>query len=77
MVIGAMNELKIGNTENLESDLALLISETAKHSLLAHITTMRERGFNIRAVHRSQKILENTPGHFLAPHIIEIKKYLI
>ncbi|CAG7592309.1 hypothetical protein MHYMCMPSP_00638 [Hyalomma marginatum] len=34
MVIGAMNELKIGNTENLENDLSPLISETAKHSLL-------------------------------------------
>ena len=74
MVTGAMNELKIGNTMELENDLGPVISASAKNELLSHVEKMKQQGFKIRAVHKSNLTLEKMLGHYLAPHIIEINK---
>lgn len=72
MIIGAMQELRIGNTEKFEYDIGPVISASAKKELEQHVEAMRTTGFNIAAVHDAAQNLKKENGHFFPPHIIEI-----
>ncbi len=69
MIKGALQELKIGNTDRLATDIGPVISEEAATNINAHIQKMRALGHTVDQVplHRS-----TATGSFVAPTIIEI-----
>jgi RHH-type transcriptional regulator, proline utilization regulon repressor / proline dehydrogenase / delta 1-pyrroline-5-carboxylate dehydrogenase len=70
MIKGAMNELVIGDTENLTVDIGAVIDSSSKENLEKHIENMREKGFNLAAKHNGLKSQDK--GNFVYPAIIEI-----
>ncbi len=69
LIIGSMNELKIGNTLDLANDLGAVISQEAKAELKAHVDEMKD---NIIAIHNSAKSKELKAGSFFVPHILKL-----
>jgi RHH-type transcriptional regulator, proline utilization regulon repressor / proline dehydrogenase / delta 1-pyrroline-5-carboxylate dehydrogenase len=69
LLIGAMNELKIGNTQDLSYDLGPVISQEAKAELKAHIDEMKD---NVIAIHNSAKSKDLKAGSFFVPHILKL-----
>lgn len=73
LLVGYMNELSIGNPENLSVDLGPVIDNASKADLLSHIKQIsKANGCSLIASHKAttDKSLDN--GSFVAPHIIEI-----
>jgi RHH-type proline utilization regulon transcriptional repressor/proline dehydrogenase/delta 1-pyrroline-5-carboxylate dehydrogenase len=73
IIIGAMNELTIGDTEELSYDLGPVIDDTSKTDLMAHLKNIvKKDGCSLLAIHSSinDKLLKK--GSFIVPHIIEI-----
>ena len=68
MIKGNMQELKIGNPENLDTDIGPIINLTSKRKLNEYIEDNIKKGFN---VYQSQPI---TMERFVSPTIIEINK---
>ena len=68
MIKGNMQELKIGNPENLDTDIGPIINLTSKRKLNEYIEDSIKNGFN---VYQSQPI---TMERFVSPTIIEINK---
>ena len=68
MIKGNMQELKIGNPENLDTDIGPIINLTSKRKLNEYIEDNIKKGFN---VYQSQPI---TMERFVSPTIIEIDK---
>jgi RHH-type proline utilization regulon transcriptional repressor/proline dehydrogenase/delta 1-pyrroline-5-carboxylate dehydrogenase len=68
MIKGNMQELKIGNPENLDTDIGPIINLTSKRKLNEYIEDNIKNGFN---VYQSQPI---TMERFVSPTIIEINK---
>ena len=68
MIKGNMQELKIGNPENLDTDIGPIINLTSKRKLNEYIEDNIRKGFN---VYQSQPI---TMERFVSPTIIEINK---
>ena len=68
MIKGNMQELKIGNPENLDTDIGPIINLTSKRKINEYIEDNIKKGFN---VYQSQPI---TMERFVSPTIIEINK---
>jgi RHH-type proline utilization regulon transcriptional repressor/proline dehydrogenase/delta 1-pyrroline-5-carboxylate dehydrogenase len=69
MLRGAMGELAIGNPDRLATDIGPVIDAAARDTILAHIATMRDRGFAVFSL----DLPEGTKhGSFVAPTLIEI-----
>lgn len=69
LLIGAMNELKIGDPEDLSVDLGPVISDFAKEELSEYIKEVK-----LIAGHKDKKTLEKNAGSFFVPHIVKINK---
>jgi RHH-type proline utilization regulon transcriptional repressor/proline dehydrogenase/delta 1-pyrroline-5-carboxylate dehydrogenase len=69
MLRGAMDELRIGRPDRLDTDIGPLISSEARDSVAAHVESLRNRGCT---VHAPPLPAESLHGHFLAPTLIEI-----
>lgn len=71
MLIGAMQQLQIGNPKHLATDVGPVIDHTAQRNILQHIEKMRAKGY---AVH--QTVMPATTrleqGYFIAPTLIEL-----
>lgn len=73
MVIGAMNELTIGDAEDLSFDLGPVIDDAAKTDLISHVKNIvKKDGCQLVATHSSINDKSLKKGSFIAPHIIEI-----
>ena len=68
MIKGNMRELKIGNPENLDTDIGPIINSTSQIKLNKYIEENIKKGFN---VYQSKP---NTSEKFVSPTIIEINK---
>jgi RHH-type proline utilization regulon transcriptional repressor/proline dehydrogenase/delta 1-pyrroline-5-carboxylate dehydrogenase len=66
MVKGNMQELKIGNPEELDTDIGPIINKTAKNKLDAYIKNKSDAGFQV--YQSSTKIIDQ----YISPTIIEI-----
>jgi len=69
MLRGAMDELRIGRPDRLDTDVGPLISSEARETVAAHIDAMRSKGY---AVFAPPLPADTLHGHFLAPTVIEI-----
>lgn len=69
MLHGAMNELRVGYPDRLETDIGPVIDLEAKNKLLAHIDQFRLQANSIFQI----PLTDNTrDGYFVAPTVIEI-----
>jgi RHH-type proline utilization regulon transcriptional repressor/proline dehydrogenase/delta 1-pyrroline-5-carboxylate dehydrogenase len=66
MIKGNMQELKIGNPENLDTDIGPIINNQSLEALNKHIETCRDKGMVI------YKSSEEHQAGFISPTIIEI-----
>ncbi len=71
MLKGAMEQLRIGNTQALSSDVGPVISAQAKNEIAAHVERMRASG---HAVHQLGLGEGCSAGTFIAPTLIEISE---
>ncbi|MEY4679806.1 MAG: hypothetical protein RLZZ276_1455 [Pseudomonadota bacterium] len=65
MLRGAMRELSIGDPARLATDIGPVITDAAREAILAHVASMRARGFVVDAP-------EAPPGRFVAPTLVEV-----
>lgn len=70
MLKGAMAELKVGNPEELSTDIGPVISDEARQTLLDHVAYLQEAGQLIYQVELSKELAEQ--GSFFAPCAFEI-----
>jgi RHH-type proline utilization regulon transcriptional repressor/proline dehydrogenase/delta 1-pyrroline-5-carboxylate dehydrogenase len=68
MIKGNMQELKIGNPENLDTDIGPIINRTSKNKLETYIEESIKKGFNVYQSELSTKEI------FVSPTIIEINR---
>ena len=69
MLRGALDELAIGRTDRLSSDIGPVITDEARRTIEAHVQAMRDKGY---AVSRQTLPPEAEHGTFVAPTIVEI-----
>jgi len=69
MIKGNMQELKIGNPENLDTDIGPIINVVSKNKLDAYIEENIKKGFNVYQSESSVK------EGFVSPTIIEINQF--
>ncbi len=69
MIAGAMDELKVGDPADYETDIGPVIDRGAQEDLESHIERMRKQAKLLRAVNLSS---ECAYGTFVAPHAFEI-----
>ncbi|GBR45666.1 bifunctional proline dehydrogenase/L-glutamate gamma-semialdehyde dehydrogenase PutA [Neokomagataea thailandica] len=69
MLKGAMDELKIGNPAEIDTDIGPVISTDAQKIIVNHVNAMRAQGFPI---YQPQLPTECANGTFVAPTLIEI-----
>ncbi len=69
IVLGAMDELKLGDPMRLDTDIGPVIDEAARDLLQAHITAMATQA---RLLRRLELPPECANGVFFAPHVFEI-----
>ncbi|MFI4983924.1 MAG: bifunctional proline dehydrogenase/L-glutamate gamma-semialdehyde dehydrogenase PutA [Rickettsiales bacterium] len=70
LIIGATNELKIGDTQDFSVDLGPVISAESRKELIAHIKVMKK---HMVAIHKSAIDKHLEQGSFFVPHIIRVK----
>jgi RHH-type proline utilization regulon transcriptional repressor/proline dehydrogenase/delta 1-pyrroline-5-carboxylate dehydrogenase len=70
MLKGAMQQLRIGNTDELSTDVGPVITHEAKARIEAHIEKMRALG---RQVEQLELPAETGYGSFVAPTLIELE----
>lgn len=70
MLLGAMQELRVGSTDQLANDIGPVIDTDAQYQLLMHIENMRQQGHRI---HQLTLPPECEKGTFVPPTLIEIK----
>jgi len=68
MVKGAMMELSVGNSYQLSTDIGPVINQSARDTILAHISNMIERGYQVSQYNYPRN------GYFVPPTMIEIDK---
>lgn len=73
LLIGAMNELSIGDTSDFANDLGAMISTAAVSKMKRHLANMRRKKFNIIS-HPASKQCAASSGSFFAPSMVEINK---
>jgi RHH-type proline utilization regulon transcriptional repressor/proline dehydrogenase/delta 1-pyrroline-5-carboxylate dehydrogenase len=66
MLLGAMNELRLGDPWNHATDVGPVIDETARDGILAHIEAARAEG---RLIHQ---LPAPAKGHFVGPAILRV-----
>ena len=69
MIVGAMQELKIGNPENLDTDVGPVIDKAALDTLKKHAEYMQTEG---KLLHQCELSDECDNGYFFAPRLYEI-----
>jgi len=69
MIVGAMDELVIGDPANLETDVGPVITAAAAEGLNRHVERMRSEARIIKACRLEDS---HTRGSFVAPHLIEL-----
>ena len=70
MIVGAMDELVIGNPAHLETDVGPVITPAAAEGLNRHVERMRHEARILKAC----RLEEAHPrGSFVAPHLIELR----
>jgi RHH-type proline utilization regulon transcriptional repressor/proline dehydrogenase/delta 1-pyrroline-5-carboxylate dehydrogenase len=67
MIKGNMKELKIGNPENLDTDIGPIINNDSKEKLEKYISSKKQAGLDIYQSEKKQM------EKFISPTIIEIK----
>ncbi|HEV2560571.1 MAG TPA: bifunctional proline dehydrogenase/L-glutamate gamma-semialdehyde dehydrogenase PutA [Rhizomicrobium sp.] len=70
LVLGAMDELKIGDPMKLDTDIGPVIDEDAREVLQAHVARMTKEAKLLRKLPLGP---EHKNGVFFPPHIFEIK----
>jgi RHH-type proline utilization regulon transcriptional repressor/proline dehydrogenase/delta 1-pyrroline-5-carboxylate dehydrogenase len=70
MIAGAMDELKIGDPADLNTDLGPVITATAAEGLAQHVARMRKEARIIKACSLGAA---HSHGSFFAPHLIELQ----
>jgi len=68
MLLGASDELCIGNPWNFSTDVGPLISDQARHSIQSYIDTAAEEGRLIKQISEGVP----TSGHFVGPAVIKV-----
>jgi len=71
MIIGAMNELKIGDPTSIDTDIGPVIDQRAKEVIETHCQKLQKQG---RLLHRLQLNEVTKMGTFVAPHLFQIDK---
>jgi len=71
MIVGAMQELKIGDTTDITYDIGPVIDQASKHQLQEHINRMQEQGFKLISAHNTYNN-QAQHGSYFYPHIIEV-----
>jgi RHH-type proline utilization regulon transcriptional repressor/proline dehydrogenase/delta 1-pyrroline-5-carboxylate dehydrogenase len=71
MLKGALHELRVGNPDQLRTDVGPVISPEAKESIEHHVARMAAMGCKVTRADRS---VENEHGIFVPPTIIEIER---
>jgi RHH-type proline utilization regulon transcriptional repressor/proline dehydrogenase/delta 1-pyrroline-5-carboxylate dehydrogenase len=69
MLKGAMQELKIGDPAELDTDVGPIIDEDARRTLVAHIGECRDLG---RSIYKCPESRAEFDGYYLSPALIEI-----
>jgi RHH-type proline utilization regulon transcriptional repressor/proline dehydrogenase/delta 1-pyrroline-5-carboxylate dehydrogenase len=69
MLVGAMQELVIGNPADLQTDVGPVITPAAQEGLLRHVDKMRAEARIIAACPLDES---HSRGSFVAPHLIEL-----
>ena len=69
LIVGAMNELKVGDPTLLSTDVGPVISDTARRALVRHIEAMRSRGWVRHALSLDDRC---DAGNFVPPTLIEL-----
>jgi RHH-type transcriptional regulator, proline utilization regulon repressor / proline dehydrogenase / delta 1-pyrroline-5-carboxylate dehydrogenase len=70
MIVGAMEELVIGDPAKMETDVGPVITATAQEGLNRHIERMRREARIVKACRLDES---HAHGSFVAPHLIELK----
>jgi RHH-type proline utilization regulon transcriptional repressor/proline dehydrogenase/delta 1-pyrroline-5-carboxylate dehydrogenase len=70
MIVGAMDELVIGNPADFSSDLGPVITPAAAGTLGQHIARMRVEARIVKACALGES---HAHGSFFAPHLVELK----
>ncbi len=70
MIVGAMDELIIGDPSNLQTDVGPVINATARDGLAQHVARMRSEARIVKACELGEA---HAHGSFFAPHLIELK----
>ena len=71
MLRGALRELRLGNPEELSTDVGPVITEKARDTINAHIERMKAQGFVVEQLPADLRALNGT---FVPPTVIEIDK---
>ena len=71
MLRGAMQELRVGNPDQLATDVGPVIDAQAKADIEAYVDTMRSQGHRVT---RLELPAECRHGHFVAPTLIEVSR---
>lgn len=71
MLRGAMQELRVGNPDQLATDVGPVIDAQAKADIEAYIDSMRSQGHEVT---RLELPAECRHGHFVAPTLIEVNR---
>ncbi len=69
MIVGAMDELVIGDPANLETDVGPVITAAAAEGLNRHVERMRREARIVKACRLDDS---HVRGSFVAPHLIEL-----
>jgi RHH-type proline utilization regulon transcriptional repressor/proline dehydrogenase/delta 1-pyrroline-5-carboxylate dehydrogenase len=70
MIVGAMDELLIGDPSKLETDIGPVINATAADGLAQHVVRMRKEARIVKACTLGEAHMH---GSFFAPHLIELR----
>ncbi|MGH8852159.1 MAG: bifunctional proline dehydrogenase/L-glutamate gamma-semialdehyde dehydrogenase PutA, partial [Casimicrobiaceae bacterium] len=71
LLIGAMDELAIGDPASLATDVGPVIDQAARATLEAHVAAMAREG---RVLHRTALPAQSAQGTFVAPTLIELDR---
>jgi RHH-type proline utilization regulon transcriptional repressor/proline dehydrogenase/delta 1-pyrroline-5-carboxylate dehydrogenase len=70
MIVGAMDELVIGDPARLETDVGPVITAEARDELNRHVERMSREARIVKACRLAEP---HSRGSFMAPHLIELK----
>src|SRR5690606_4188350 len=71
MLRGAMQELRVGNPDQLATEVGPVIDAQANADIEAYVDTMRSQGHRVT---RLEQPAECRHGHFVAPTLIEVSR---